>query len=797
MIGNLLQRACAHASSERPARSLWVGVRMAAALAMVVLAVGGCVRSDGLSPGEPSPADGVAAEVSAEPAAAEVPAAAPVEAPPAPPAEAGAVPAEPAVAAPAEPAAEVVAAPGAMDGDAFAVSEFIFLYELSHPDLPDVESLQDLEVVLGVTLEGFVAPRAGVDVVTLRLGDLRGGSAQTFYASAIVAVNQRIVGHFSGELGIMGVLVVPHPGDIFEQVTAGQTALFDEREDRTSLREIIRIGVITEVHTIASGERVDRDSRIDAPQHRRILEESPVRPALYTATVRDGCDFERGSLVRRRDADGDGRPFTTVLGVPKDAADGAQAVQGYVYPALHWTADAARGHAEANGAVLEDADASRHDLLRKARLDEYVLKLSRHPGRSVEVAVAAASEIPGEVALDFLVTENRPWMAYYQLANTGSEGTEDWRHRFGFVCNQFSGRDDILSLDYITSFDDTQVAIGAYEAPLPCVDGLRGRLRATWNEYTASDIGLDEDDFDGDGWTVGGDLVYNAFQWDKTFLDLIFGVEYRNVFVHNHPTAVKETSEFLLPRVGVLLERTGEVSAAHAAANIEWTVDGVAGDTDVALRHLGREEPDDNWALLKWNTGAQFWLEPLLNGERWKDPASGWATLAHEVQVTFSGQLDNGDRLIPHAQQTVGGLYTVRGYPESVVVGDTVLIGRAEYAYHLPKAIRPKADAGPEWGQVRLFGRPFRLTPQHRYGSADWDLVFRAFYDVGRTINTDSSDLGFEHNDTLMGAGVGAELSIRHYLSLRVDWGVALRDLDSEDVDAGDSEVHFVATLAY
>ena len=133
----------------------------------------------------------VAAEVSAEPAAAEVPAAAPVEAPPAPPAEAGAVPAEPAVAAPAEPAAEVVAAPGAMDGDAFAVSEFIFLYELSHPDLPDVESLQDLEVVLGVTLEGFVAPRAGVDVVTLRLGDLRGGSAQTFYASAIVAVDGR------------------------------------------------------------------------------------------------------------------------------------------------------------------------------------------------------------------------------------------------------------------------------------------------------------------------------------------------------------------------------------------------------------------------------------------------------------------------------------------------------------------------------------------------------------------------------------------------------------------------------
>ncbi len=772
----------------------------------------------------------------AEPAVAEpavAPAPEPVaEAAPEPVAEAAP---EPIAEAAPEPVAEPLpTGPLPGDGDVFTMSGLLFEYGMNppHPDLPMVDDLMDIEVDLGLTDEGYVAPRLGLDIQTVRLGDIPAGAQHQFYASAILWINRSVVRYFNQTVGVVGVYVIPHPEDIFELADGDRVTLLDEREGRTTLREIIRVGVITEVRTIASGKRIDMDRRVNASKHKWLISKSPVQASTYTAVVRPASDFVAGSLVRRTETTVDGKKYNIIVGAlsgsATDDADGvlievteargdqedvpvdlplpaakpvepAKVIHCYVYPAMHWKEMDARQHAYENNTAIDDPGTARIDLLDKAALDEYVLKLSRHPGRTVEVALAAASDIPGEVSMDFLVTENRPWLAYYQIANTGTKTTSDWRHRFGFVANQLTGNDDILTADYITAFDNSEVALLSYEAPLG-LDWLRGRARGSWNKFTAGDVGrtdeaLTGDNYKGDGWMVGADFIVNLGQWDETFLDAIIGAEFRSIYVDNTVTSPlqKERSEFFLPSVGLLLERTGETSASRVAANVEWTLDSVAGDTNVAMERLGREKPANNWTVLKWNASTQFWLEPLLSGERWKDPQSKWATLAHEMQFSFSGQLDSDDRLIPHAQQTAGGLHTVRGYPESVIAGDTVLIARAEYGFHLPKVLKP----GGKKGSFDVLGQEFRMTPQYHYGQADWDLVFKVFYDIGRTINTKTPGVTFERDDTIMGAGVGAELSVKQHVSVRVDWGVALRDLDEEGVDAGDSEVHFVATLVY
>jgi hypothetical protein len=120
-----------------------------------------------------------------------------------------------------------------------------------------------------------------------------------------------------------------------------------------------------------------------------------------------------------------------------------------------------------------------------------------------------------------------------------------------------------------------------------------------------------------------------------------------------------------------------------------------------------------------------MFLEPLFTGG-----LNQAKTLAHEVSVSFRGQQVIGDdRVIPQAEQTVGGLYTVRGYAESTSVGDNGQVWSAEYRFHVPQVFEPQPTAG------ELVGQPFRWAPQAERGRADWDVVLKTFIDYGRVTN--------------------------------------------------------------
>ena len=99
---------------------------------------------------------------------------------------------------------------------------------------------------------------------------------------------------------------------------------------------------------------------------------------------------------------------------------------------------------------------------------------------------------------------------------------------------------------------------------------------------------------------------------------------------------------------------------------------------------------------------------------------------------------------------TVGGLFSVRGYPEAASFGDRVIVGTVEYRLHIPRLLQPRP--GPA-EQVPILG-DFRSRPQYVYGRPDWDLIFRVFADAGRAVQV-GTILG-ETNGTLFSAGVGS-----------------------------------------
>jgi len=200
------------------------------------------------------------------------------------------------------------------------------------------------------------------------------------------------------------------------------------------------------------------------------------------------------------------------------------------------------------------------DLVLVDELEDYLLRLNRHPGRRVEAALAGAEDASG-VALDLRVQEARPWFAYSQTSNTGTARTAIWQTRGGVVHRQLSGRDDVASLQYTNGGGNAVHAINAsYEAPwfsprrpnwwrskpdeplwqrllqrdaLPWwgVDRLRWRIDGSWSRFDATDVDL-VDDIRGDEWTFGSRLIYEAFQYGNLFVDAFVFCELRDGGVH-------------------------------------------------------------------------------------------------------------------------------------------------------------------------------------------------------------------------------------------------------------------------
>lgn len=420
-------------------------------------------------------------------------------------------------------------------------------------------------------------------------------------------------------------------------------------------------------------------------------------------------------------------------------------------------------------------------------IDEFVFRLNRHPGRRVDVALA-----PGEqtdrLVLDYLVAQNDPLFVFGQFSNTGTGSTGDWRERFGLVHYNLTDNDDIFTADYTTAgFSDYHALTASYDRPFDNSapdDNLRWRAFLQYVRYTASDVGFAGRDFTGKTFGAGAEVSWNFWQDRAKFADLVGGLRYMDTQVNDNFFGTSASSPFLLPYVSARYEERTDRSSANAAITLETSI-GSATDKD-ELDALGRSMVDDDFTILRFDASRSFFLEPLLDSRF----GSEGSTLAHELFFSIRGQTAFSSRVPPNFVTAAGGFYSVRGYPESFVIGDHGYVATAEYRYHVPRGLTP--------GPVGEFGdRPFRWRPQQTLGRPDWDLILRGFLDVGRTVN--ENRLAFEHDETLVGAGVGAELAIKRNFSLRLDLGFALSDAtnDVDTVDSGDSRLHAQITILY
>ena len=604
---------------------------------------------------------------------------------------------------------------GAIDeGAPYTITRFVPNYVWQHPNLPPLAEVESLEMPMGRSKTGYVAPGLGEENVVLRLQGVPGQQLQLFCPSALRAINQQIVAYFN-RLGLIGVYVAPDGRDL--DARTGR----DRRRGRTGpLRINIWAAVVKDIRTVAASGG-SPGKKIDNPRHARIRE---------------------GSLVK---------PFEPV---------------------------------------------ERNDLIRKDLLDKYIRRLNRHPRRRVDVAVAPAGK-PGEVALDYLISEEKPWMLYAQASNTGTRQTRKWRETLGFSHYQLTNRDDILSVNYVTAGGDkANAVVASYEFPI-FSDRLRLKPYFSWSEFAADEVGFSEAVFTGESWTAGLELKGTVLQRKELFIDAVGGLRWQEIGVNNKLIELEGETNFLFPYVGMRLERRTRTCSTLGSLNFElsWPE---AGCTDPEqLPFLGRLDPDANWQTLSWDFSHSAFIEPAIFGGARKDAtAAANSTLAHEIYVSLKGQYALGDkRLIPQAQGVVGGFHSVRGYGESAAAGDTTIVANAEYRFHLPRALKPR-PAGKE--PRRLFGRPFHLARPSARRLPDWDLILRGFCDVGRAMVSDKLEV--ERDETLMSAGAGIELQFMRNLTFRMDWGYVLEGIgegSAKETRPGDSRLHLMMSVLW
>lgn len=438
---------------------------------------------------------------------------------------------------------------------------------------------------------------------------------------------------------------------------------------------------------------------------------------------------------------------------------------------------------------IQPSDAVREgttDLLRIDLLEDYVARLNRYPRRNVVAEVSPSHTTPGSAYLEYRILEARPWTVYAQVSRTGTEETHRWRNRFGFRHTQLRGEDDTLQLDYVTGgdFGDVHGLFLSYESPFAALDRLRWQVSALYSEYQASELGLNNATFEGREHAFGMQLIANVFQRRRFFVDLIGEIRWHDIEVKDGFFNLSGNEDMFIPRVRLRAEIRTDAVQVHADVGWERSLGGGSSLEKLELQRLGRVDPDDRWQILRWDAGLSFFVEPFLSRVLPGRVEAG--ARIHEIRLSSSGQEAFDNRLIPQFETVVGGMRTVRGYPQAVLAGDSVSRGTVENRLHLMRLLGPDTALG-------------RVLPLRRV-APDSDLVLTAFVDVARVRQSQRRPGEFE--SSLFGAGLGAELWIRKNVNLSYSFGVALRDLKDptgarDRVERGDAEHHLAVTLTY
>ncbi len=375
------------------------------------------------------------------------------------------------------------------------------------------------------------------------------------------------------------------------------------------------------------------------------------------------------------------------------------------------------------------------------------------------------------------VEDKLPVHGALRLSNTGTKDTNEWRIRSTLQHVNLTKADDVLTADWLTSPDISDV--NAYTI------GYFRPLDDRWSlfvsgAYTDSDIEdvLPELDVTGRGYQaqILFERVLEETPRFRTTLGL--GWQYAQNETEQSISGTEWNDRDIAISMPVVeLKRDARVFDRYNGRNF-LSVRGLANfagqfgssSKEEFIGEGGAGFTDGDFAMLRFRAARFQRLFACPN------EAGKWSLYAE-----VNGQLTS-DSVPPMVRHSLGGADTVRGYEEQEVAGDNAVNATLELRTPLLQNFIPGLKKSEEY----LDANP-EAWQQHR-------LQFVAFADAGWIQNKEAMP-GEMERETLASLGVGLRLGFTKFSQMHVDYAYPLEDTTDDTPDHG--RIHLSLQLQF
>ena len=352
----------------------------------------------------------------------------------------------------------------------------------------------------------------------------------------------------------------------------------------------------------------------------------------------------------------------------------------------------------------------------------------------------------GSSILELSLQEADPFDLILSYDNFRSPSVGTDRRQVNLTHRNLVGYGDRLSVGYLNTDGSDSLNDFSYTIPLYASNGtLSFRLG-----YTDSDIIEDPfERFNIESENTNYEFTYRQPILQKPTQDLALGFS----FSRNDSSTTANGDPFQLSRGA---ETDGETHISALRFFQEYTTRNAT--QVIALRS------QFSLGVGLFDATRNSGDDPDSNFLAWRGQAQYLRSLGSNFTLLLRSDFQTSTRpLVPVEQFSLGGALSVRGYRQDALLGDNGMFSSAE--------VRATVARIPQWNTS------IQLTP---------------FVDFGAVWNTD--DLSFD-TDTLISTGIGLRVQTSDYFAARLDYGIPLRDLDSNGDSLQEEGVYFSIEL--
>jgi hemolysin activation/secretion protein len=370
------------------------------------------------------------------------------------------------------------------------------------------------------------------------------------------------------------------------------------------------------------------------------------------------------------------------------------------------------------------------------------------------------------VDVEFVVEDSYPLHLALNFSNAGTEETGDWRTRTTLQHLDVTGRNDTLTVDWLTdpfTFDTVNAINASYYTPWGPDKGLT--IHAGWSESDFNDLFPLLDVF-GEGYHIGMQLSKVLKSTKDYNLDITGGWTYR--YVENSTDVNGVASD----RRDITIS-TPSMTLGYSAKNYDQY--GGRNFASVTLKgnFAGKFGSSNTEAFFDQNPDASgdYWIygmhlarfQKFFEGEQ----APGKWSMYMELDVQAAD-----DALVSAVQYRLGGADSVRGYEEGEIAGDTGFRGQVELRTPLIDNFIPGLKKSEDY---------LKQHPDH------WSmhrLQFIGFTDFGR-VETATHQPGDFASQNMLSVGLGLRMGLTKYSQIRFDYGYPIEETDETAKGSG------------